>query len=157
MKVILVVAHGKNFEIGKDNKLLWHIPEDLKQFKSKTLGKTILMGRKTFESIGRPLPGRTTVVITSNKNWSYPGVATFPSVTSALSSLQKKETNEVLVVGGGLIYKETISLAHELWVTEIDYEGEADTYFPHYQNLFEKKEELFLSPRAVFSIWQRLE
>lgn len=155
MKIILVVAHGKNLEIGKDNKLLWHVPEDLKQFKSLTLGKTLIMGRKTFESIGRPLPGRKTVVITANQNWHYPLVDTYPSLAVALSSLF--DLQEVLIVGGGMIYKESLPLAHELWVTTIDYEGEADTYFPSYKDQFQKKEELILSPRATFSTWQRCE
>ena len=156
MKMICVVAHGKNLEIGFNNKLLWHIPEDLKQFKKITMGKTLLMGRKTFESIGRVLPGRSTVVITRNKNWNYPEVATFASIHLAIEYYKKAKLPELLIVGGGEIYKQALPLCREIWATEVDYLGDADTYFPSYSSDFREIEKIELTSKAQFKVFQRI-
>lgn len=124
----MIVARSKNNAIGKDNKLLWHIPEDLQYFKEKTLGKTIVMGRKTYESIGRPLPGRRSVVMTRDSSFSVDGVDVVNSVDEVLSLLNTN--HEIVIIGGDSVYKQFLEHADTLYVTEIDYEFEGDTFFP---------------------------
>ncbi len=152
MIISLVVAHGKNLEIGRDNKLLWHVPEDLKQFKKVTVGHTLIMGRKTFDSIGRPLPGRKTVVITRDRSWQREGVAyVASSLKDALDWAQAQGESEAMVAGGGEIFKEALPLAHRLHVTRIDWSGPADVFFPDYQHLAWREEERQeLAPSALY-------
>jgi dihydrofolate reductase len=122
--ISIIVAYDKNLAIGKDNKLCWSQPEDLKRFKSLTTGKTVVMGRKTFESIGKTLPNRTNIVLT-RQNIKIEGCKVINSIDEIL-----KIEEDVFIIGGGEIYKEFIKLASTLFVTEIDTEIEADTYFP---------------------------
>lgn len=157
MKIICVVAHGKNLEIGLHNKLLWHLSEDLKHFKKITLGKTLVMGRKTFDSIGKVLPGREIVVITRNGDWEHAGVKTFSSLKDCLTYYEGKKLSEILIAGGGEIYKQILPLSHEIWASIIDYSGPADTYFPKYNHDFKEVDSLELSNKAIFKVFQRAE
>jgi dihydrofolate reductase len=126
----LIVATAKNNIIGKDNDMPWHLPADLAYFKKTTLGKPIIMGRKTFESIGRPLPGRRNIVISRDENYSAQGVDSVTSVEAALALVQDIE--EVMVIGGGAIYQHCLPAATRLYVTHIDADIDGDTKFPFY-------------------------
>lgn len=126
----LIAAMAKNRVIGRNNSLPWHLPEDLKYFKATTLGKPILMGRKTFESIGKPLPGRTSVVLTRNQGWSFDGCLVVPSLDAALAQLADRE--EILVIGGAELYQQTLARADRLYLTEIDADFEGDAWFPEF-------------------------
>lgn len=126
----LIAAMAKNRVIGRNNSLPWHLPEDLKYFKATTLGKPILMGRKTFESIGKPLPGRTSVVLTRNPGWSFDGCLVVPSLDAALAQLADRE--EILVIGGAELYQQTLARADRLYLTEIDADFEGDAWFPEF-------------------------
>ena len=135
IKVSLVVAMARNGVIGRDNQLPWHLPGDLKYFKSVTMGKPIVMGRKTYDSIGRPLPGRTNIVITRS-DWGVEGVEVVNSVNAAIAlakDVAKRDgVDEVMVMGGGEIYRQTLPLADRLYITEVDAEVEGDAYFPEF-------------------------
>ena len=124
----LIAAVARNGAIGNDNQLLCRISEDLKFFKRTTLGHPIIMGRKTWDSIGRPLPGRRNIVITRNPQWHADGAERASSLTSALD-LARNES-KVFVIGGGEIYAQALPLADELVLTEIDADFDADTFFP---------------------------
>lgn len=140
--VTLIVAMGKNRAIGKDNQLLWHLPNDLKHFKEMTSGHPIVMGRKTYESIGKPLPNRTNIVISRQKEWFEEGILIVGSIKEALKFAQKIDP-DVFVVGGGHIYEQTIAEADRLEVTWVDAEIEADTFFPEIDlSLWEKTNEI---------------
>lgn len=130
MKLALIVAVARNRVIGKGGKLPWHISEDLKRFKRLTTGHTVLMGRKTFESIGRPLPNRRNVVISSTPQ---PGVETYRSVTEALEALKDEE--KIFVMGGGQLYACLLDSADELYLTLVDKDVEGDTFFPPYEHM----------------------
>ena len=127
--ITIVVAMGKNREIGKNNQLLWHLSKDLKHFKDLTSGHPIIMGRKTYESIGKPLPNRTNIVISKKDDWFEEGILIVGSVKEAVK-FAKKIDEEVFIIGGGNIYEQTIDLADKLEVTLVDAELEADTFFP---------------------------
>ena len=121
----LIVAFSRNRAIGKDNKLLWHLPNDLKYFKDITLGKTIVMGRKTFQSIGKPLPGRNNVVLTTNSTWKYEGVEVIHSLDE-LNSFN----DELIFIGGEDIYKQVLPTVDRMYITYVDEYFEADAFFP---------------------------
>lgn len=125
--ISIIVAIAKNNAIGKNNQLLWHISEDLKYFKRITSGHTVIMGRKTFESIGRPLPNRKNIVISRSVS-ALQGVTVVPSIEEALQHTLGEE--EVFIIGGGTIYKEALPLAEKLYITYVDDFFEADTFFP---------------------------
>ena len=131
--ISLVAAMAKNRVIGKDNQMPWHMPADLAHFKSVTLGKPIIMGRKTYESIGRPLPGRQNIVISRNPAYQLEGCDTVTSFDAALALVANEE--EVMVVGGGFLYQQTLGLANKLYLTFIDLDVEGDTQFPEYEQL----------------------
>lgn len=126
----LIVAMSKNNVIGKDNKLIWHLPEDLKRFKTLTTGKTIIMGRKTFESLGRVLPNRKHVVLTKSKDFYIENEQV--EILHELSDINKyiNTEEECFVIGGGKIYSQLIEKAKKLYITKIYEEFEGDTYFP---------------------------
>lgn len=126
--ISMIVAKDINGVIGKDNKLIWRIPEDLRHFKNKTLGKTIVMGRKTYESIGRPLPGRRNIVMTKDNSFNVSGVDVVNSVDEVLALLNTND--EVVIIGGDSVYKQFMEHADILYVTEIDHKFEGDTFFP---------------------------
>jgi len=137
MKLSLIVATAHDNVIGRNNELPWHLPQDLKYFKSVTLGKPIIMGRKTFESIGKPLPGRTNIVVTRQKNWSFSGVLVAKDIESALETAQafRSEQNniaeEIMVIGGAEIYRSALPIAHRVYLTRIDAKIDgADAFFP---------------------------
>ncbi|MCL6568333.1 MAG: dihydrofolate reductase [Deinococcota bacterium] len=121
----LIAAMDRNRAIGKGGRLPWHLPDDLRRFKALTLGHTVLMGRKTFESIGRPLPGRRNVVLTRNPNFQAEGVEVVPTLEAGLAG------GEIMVIGGGEVYALALPLARRMWLTLVDTEiTEADTFFP---------------------------
>lgn len=126
-RLVLVAALGANRAIGVDGGMPWHLPEDLAHFKALTMGGTMIMGRRTWDSIGRALPGRTTVVITSDHAWSAPGAVVVHSLAEALAVAGP---GEVFVVGGGEIYRQTIGLASRLELTEIAASPQAEVFFP---------------------------
>jgi len=144
-KISLICAMAKNRVIGKDNQMPWHLPADLKHFKSVTMSKPIVMGRKTYESIGRPLPGRKNIVISRNPNYQLENVDVVNSIDAALKLLNKEE--EIMIIGGGFLYSQTIKLANTLYLTLIDLDVEGDTFFPEFQqlNLTEISKESFSS------------
>jgi len=127
--ISLIAAVDRNLAIGRDNAMPWHLPDDFKYFKQQTLGKPIVMGRKTFESIGsRPLPGRPNYVLSRQSGLQLPGVEVFSEVEALLQALQAVE--EIMIIGGEQIYRQFLPLAHRLYLTEVDAEIEADAYFP---------------------------
>ncbi|MDX1676528.1 type 3 dihydrofolate reductase [Arsukibacterium sp.] len=130
MKVAMIAAMANNRVIGKDNQMPWHLPADLKHFKAITLGKPVLMGRKTFQSIGRPLPGRRNLVISRAIPENTQGVEWFNSVEQALAAVS--DNAEVMVIGGGEIYRQCLPLAETLYLTEIELATDGDAYFPDY-------------------------
>ena len=127
-KIHLIVARGRNGAIGLDGKMPWHIPEDLKHFKTVTMGCPVIMGRKTWDSIGRALPGRTNIVLTRNTEAEFPGARRAASLDEALALVPGAET--VFIIGGAQLYRQTLGLVTSAWVTEIDAEPEGDAFFP---------------------------
>ena len=133
-----IVAHDLNRAIGGGNDLLWHLPNDLKFFKEKTRGFPIIMGRKTFDSLGRPLPGRRNMVVTRQADWSAEGVEAFATVEAAVSAL---EGADGFIVGGGEIYRQSLALVDMLYATVVHTQIEvADTWFPEYLDQFTEVE-----------------
>jgi dihydrofolate reductase len=118
--------------IGKDNKLLWQIPEDLAHFKKITNGHVVLMGQKTYESIGKPLPGRTNVIISDDYNFNPEGVVITRSLEEGLEKSKALEKEEIFIIGGGSIYCQFLPQTDKLYLTIIEGQYEADTYFPDY-------------------------
>lgn len=138
--VSVIAALGKNRALGKGNDLLWKIPDDLRRFKRLTLGHPVVMGRKTFESIGKPLPGRTNIVVTRNEAWAQEGVPVARSLDEALAKARAAEGGEeTFIIGGAQIYAQALPLADKLYLTLIDDEKDADAFFPEYETLFTKK------------------
>ncbi len=128
--VALIVAQAENRVIGLNNAMPWHLPEDLRYFKQVTLGKPVIMGRKTFESIGRPLPGRHNIVITRQAGWYCEGVSVAASLADAIALAQQEQPPEVMVIGGGQVYAEALTLAQRIYLTRIRGEFEGDAWFP---------------------------
>lgn len=128
MKISIVVAMAANRVIGRDNQLPWHLPADLKHFKQTTMGKPILMGRKTWESIGRPLPGRTNIVITRDENYDAPGCVVVHSIEAALQTAA--EQDEVMIIGGAEFYCQVLPRTDRIYLTRINEDFEGDTLFP---------------------------
>ena len=133
MKISIIAGIGNSGELGFENKLLWRLPEDLKSFKSLTLGKSMVMGRKTYESIGRPLPGRETIILTRDNNYKQEGCTILHSVEEVLSYANKKALGELVIVGGGEVYKLFLDSANEMYLSHVDFKGEADTFFPFFE------------------------
>lgn len=130
MAISMIAAIGKNRELGKNNDLIWHFKDDMKFFRETTTGNTVVMGRKTFESLPHALPNRRNVVITSNKNYSAQGAEVAGSVSE---TLELTKNDNVFIIGGGRIYSEFLKYADKLYLTEIDAECEdADTFFPEF-------------------------
>lgn len=139
MIVSLIVAIAKNNAIGKDNDLLWHLPNDMKFFKETTAGHCIITGRKNYFSIPekfRPLPNRTNIVITRDKNLKLEGAEVVNSIEKAIEIAKSKNETEVFIIGGGEIYKQSIALVDKMYITEVDTIFEdADTFFPEFDKL----------------------
>ncbi len=133
MILSIIAAIGKNNELGKDNQLLWDLPVDMKHFRETTSGHPVIMGRKTFESIGRALPNRRNVVITRDKSYTHDGIEVVHSLEEALQLFaepQGKPNIEVFIIGGAEMYRQAIELADKLYITYVDGIFEADTFFP---------------------------
>lgn len=126
--ITLIAAAGENNELGKDNDLVWHLPNDFKRFKKLTTGHHIIMGRKTFESFPKPLPNRTHIVITRNKDYKKEGAVVTHSMESALEIA--KNDNEIFIIGGGEIYTIGLEYATKIELTRVHSNFDADTYFP---------------------------
>jgi dihydrofolate reductase len=146
-RVSIVVAIGRdrqhNRVIGKNNELLWHIPDDLKRFKALTLGHPVIMGRKTWESLPekvRPLPGRTNIVVTRQKEYRADGAEIADSLPAALAVAASAagDSGEIFIIGGAEIYKEALPHTDRLYLTLIDDEKEGDAFFPPYEKEFTK-------------------
>lgn len=131
-RLSIFVAVDEKRAIGKDNKLLWHISEDLKRFKALTTGHAVIMGENTYHSIGRPLPNRTNIVMTLNENLELPGCLVVHSLEEAIRVAKENETEEIIVMGGASIYKQFLPITDRLYLTLVKGEHDADTFFPDY-------------------------
>ena len=128
MTLSLVVAASSNNVIGRDGGLPWHLPDDLRQFKRLTTGKDVIMGRSTYESIGRPLPDRRNIVMTRNADYVADGCDVVSSVSEAIDAVEGAE--EAMIIGGGQVYRDFLPLADRIYLTRVQAEVEGDTYFP---------------------------
>jgi dihydrofolate reductase len=126
----LVVAASSNNVIGKDNKLLWHLPNDLKFFKNTTWAMPVVMGRKTFEAVGKPLTGRTNIILTRKKEWRAPGVTVVQTLKDATDAATATDAKEMFIIGGGEIYRETLMNANKVYLTRVHAHLAGDTFFP---------------------------
>lgn len=153
MRIAIIAALAQNRVIGKNGFLPWHIPEDLQHFKELTLHHPVLMGRKTFESLGHPLPQRRNIVITSQK---LPSIETYPSLPEALNVLQNEEI--VFIIGGSMLFKEAIPLATDFYITLLPFAAEGDVFFPEYEDFLRQHFALVsekLTPQARFVHYTR--
>lgn len=128
--ISIVVAASENNAIGKNNQLLWHLPNDLKFFKNTTWGGVVIMGRKTFESVNKPLPGRLNIVVTSNKDWQAENVLTASGLEEAIALAKKENFKQISIIGGGEIYRQALPLTDTVFLTRVHTEIEGDTFFP---------------------------
>jgi dihydrofolate reductase len=131
-KISIICAIAENRAIGKNNQLLWHIPEDFKHFKETTSGHVIVMGQKTYESIGKPLPNRTTIVLSNDPEFNIEGVVIARTFEEVFQKARELEKEEVFICGGGSVYAQTIDQADKLYLTVVEGNLEADTFFPEY-------------------------
>ena len=152
MEIHIIWAQDNNSGIGKNHKLPWHIPEDLKNFKKLTMGHYVLLGRKTYESIGRPLPGRTLLVLTRKKEGEkiplHPSVIPVHSVEEAMELARRNDEKELMVAGGAQVYEQLIPFAQTLYLTRIKGVKEADAFFPNFE--IEEKSSWILSESKDF-------
>ena len=131
MELVLIVARARNGVIGNNGALPWHLPDDLKRFKRMTVGKPIIMGRKTFESIGKPLPGRQNIVLTRDPEWSAPGITIVPNLAEAIAAAgldPRARADGIMVIGGAQIYAQALPSAARIELTEVDAEPAGDTH-----------------------------
>lgn len=162
-EIAIIAAMGAggihNRGIGKDNKLIWHIKEDLIRFKLLSLGHPVIMGRKTYESIGKPLPQRPNIVVTQNPAWKAEGVTVVHSFEEALNIAKKLDATRVVIGGGTDIYRQALPYATKLYLTLIEDKQEADAFFPPYEHLFTKvaHEEEHQTPEGLKYRWVDLE
>lgn len=126
--ITIIAAIAEKNALGKDNNLIWHLPADLKRFKKVTTGHHILMGRNTFESIGKPLPNRTSIIITRNEHYTQEGCIVVNSIEKAIEVAH--EDTDIFIIGGAQIYEQAISIADRLDITEVHHQFEADVFFP---------------------------
>lgn len=140
--IILIAAVAENYALGKNNDLLWHLPLDFKRFKETTSGHYIIMGRKTFESFPKPLPNRTHVIITRQKDFKYEGCIVVQNIEKAIAICPKNE--DLYIIGGGEIYAQSIDLADQLDITRVHHSFDADVYFPEIDpKVWELNSEIF--------------
>ncbi|AHN21987.1 dihydrofolate reductase [Lysinibacillus varians] len=132
--ISLIVAHDHNHVIGYENGMPWHLPGDLQYFKEKTMGKPMIMGRKTFESIGRPLPGRRNIVVTRDANYRADGIETATSIEEALALAG--DVPEIMIIGGEQIFRLSMELTDRIYITKINHSFKGDTFFPAYEEEF---------------------
>lgn len=128
--VSLIVAASTNNAIGKNNQLLWHLPQDLRFFKNTTWGFPVVMGRKTFESVNKPLPGRTNIVVTSNPVWQAENVVSALNLEEGLKKAGETNSNQIFIIGGGEIYKQAMEIADNIYLTRVHTEIDGDVFFP---------------------------
>jgi len=147
MIISIIVAVAENGVIGHNNKLIWHLPEDLKNFKRITSGHHIIMGRKTFESIGKPLPNRENIIITGNRDYHHDGCIVVHSLSQAVDVARAQNDSEVFIIGGGRIYRETLPVADKLYFTEVKASFNGDTAFPDFN-----RDEWIVTQRADYKI-----
>lgn len=164
MLISLVVAAAKNNGIGKDGVMPWHLPNDMKHFKNTTWGMPVVMGRKTFDSLGKPLTGRKNIVITRQPGWKADGAVGVKSIEDALFLAKEADANEVMVIGGGEIYNSLFGKAGRIYMTRVDAEPEADTFFPEinpkeWRLVSEKKHDADEKNKFAhtFQTWERFE
>lgn len=136
MIISMIAAMAQDRIIGKDNQMPWHLPADFAWFKRCTMGKPVVMGRKTYESIGRPLPGRTNIVISRDADLTIEGVTTVTSIEEAIQAANGAE--ELMIIGGGTIYEACLAQADKLYVTHIDAKVEGDTHFPQWGSEYQE-------------------
>lgn len=146
MRLSIIAAHSTNRVIGANNKLPWHLPDDLKRFKALTIDHSLIMGRKTFESIGKPLPRRRNIVVTRSTASLGPGVTVAHSVDEALALVASED--EVFIAGGGEIYKQMLDRASRMYLTIVDTVVEGDAYFPDYDASAWREVERIERPRG---------
>lgn len=139
MNISIIVATAEDNVIGAKNKLLWNIPDDLKRFKKLTTGHHILMGQKTFESIGKVLPDRTNIILSFENNFVVNGGFVFREIKDAIKFAEDRNEEELFVIGGGMIYKELLPSANKIYLTKVHKNYEGDTFFPEI-NMSEWKE-----------------
>lgn len=158
----LLVAADEANVIGKDNQLPWHLPNDLKYFKNLTWGMPILMGRKTFESIGKPLSGRRSIVITRSMDWQREGVEVVHSVEEAIDKAKEQDVKEIFVIGGAEIFNTSFEKAHRIYLTRIHHRFEGDVYFPQVDEKAWQLVKSHKSPKDeknlydhTFQVWER--
>lgn len=130
MTISLVVAASENNAIGKNNQLIWHLPNDLKFFKNTTWGFPVIMGRKSFESVNKPLPGRTNIVITTNPDWKVETVIVVKNLKDAIQKAAETNSKQIFIIGGGEIYKQSMDIADSIYITRVHADLEGDTFFP---------------------------
>ena len=152
--ITIIAAIGKNNELGKDNQLLWHLPADLKHFKNLTSGHPIIMGRKTYESIGKPLPNRTNIVVSRKDDWFEEGILIVPSLKDAIKHAKKINEN-IFIIGGGEIYRHTIDMADRLEITQVNHQTDADVFFPKIDEKTWIKTDEIHSYDFYFQTWER--
>ena len=165
LPVSLIVAATRNQVIGRDNQMPWHLPADLRYFKQRTLGKPIIMGRKTWESLGRPLPGRLNIVVTRQTDIALEGAEVFADLQAAIERGQEwageQGVDEVMVIGGGQLYQQALALTQRVYLTRIDLELEGDTFFPVLDAQQWQQTEAQVHPAQeqepgyTFEVWQR--
>lgn len=165
LPVSLIVAATRNQVIGLDNQMPWNLPADLRYFKQRTLGKPIIMGRKTWESLGRPLPGRLNIVITRQADIALEGAEVFADLDAAIERGQEwaaqQGVDEVMVIGGGQLYQQALTLAQRVYLTRIELELDGDTYFPVLDAQLWQKTDAQTHPAQeqepgyTFEVWQR--
>jgi dihydrofolate reductase len=135
-RINIIAAIGTHTRaLGKDNTLLWRIPEDLSRFKELTMGHPVIMGSKTYESIGKPLPGRMNIVLSDIPSYAPDGVTVCTSLEEAIRLAQSNDTEDIFVIGGGQVYAQTIERADRLYLTLVDDDAPGDVYFPEYESL----------------------
>ncbi|HMB15527.1 MAG TPA: dihydrofolate reductase [Pelovirga sp.] len=156
MIISLIAAMDRNRVIGHAGALPWHLPADLQWFKRHTIGHSLLMGRRTFEAIGQPLPGRRTIVVSRNPDYQAPGCLVATDIPTAIAAA--KSTEQLFICGGGEIYQQTLDLAERIYLTELDIDVTGDTFFPEFcENRFEivSQEQRFEPFHCRFTIFQR--
>lgn len=162
--ISILVAASSNNSIGKNNQLLWHLPNDLKFFKNTTWGGVVIMGRKTFESVNKPLPGRLNIVISRQKDWQAENVTVAESLDAAIAKAHELNYKEIFIIGGGEIYKAALAKTKKIYLTRVHAEIEGDTFFPELNknewrlissNDFKKDEKHAYD--YSFEVWERVE
>jgi dihydrofolate reductase len=161
MILSFIVAVSDNNAIGKNNQLPWHLPADLKFFKKTTLGKPVIMGRKTYESLGRPLPGRLNMILTSRQDLAVPeGVLLYDNINAAIERLQNEHTEEGFIIGGGKVFETTLPLVDRMYITRVHTNiADADAFFPsidhtHWKIVWEEKHSADSQHKYDFSFQQ---